>query len=950
MTVAALAASITHNEDGVTLSFAAPFRYLDASHLVVQRIAADGTVTTLVQGASWSATAGTTDAGGTVTLTATVAGAKLRIRRRTPRGQTTQFPTNGTFPAKANETALDRAMLVDQEQDDATGSLETRVVRVPDGETAPELPAAAARADRLLGFDPFGAFDLYTPSALADAIAGYLPANLKGDPGGNAMAVGRAIDINGIDVPLGTDLIRTTGYSVQGLGAGFYIADAAADAALAAAHPRACKATANGRYFRLLPDAGGAIGVDALGTAADGVTDDLAAIDAARNYAVAIGAGRLAFTARKQYRTTAFIASGNNLAWDFNGATLKCSASAEVFGANLTGATLLGYVTDEITGPTSTLKVSTTAGFSVGQFILVRLGHNPWDNVEPRWGQSCKVVSINAGASTITIDVLVPEAIPLSAYTYKLADGSTVAVPAVAGAGSNRAIYALTDGDNVEVNDLVFVGDTANNASVEGVLWFQGGRNLRLNNVRGNLDAQGTADAGTGLIGLLQFCRNVVVNDAILLGNKNGRNQASLGRMFNVSNCVNVQIRNPVARDLQSTFLFAESFCEQVVIDSPAIEYTATTAAGVAAFFVAQGSQVVARDPYIVAPQGKVWYMTDDGGADGQFHVTGRVRIRGQYPASFYVNAGVLLDYDGAACAPTTITIAGTTMTLASGQAGLHPGVEVRGNGIATGTIITAETGGGVYTVNNAQAVAAGTPAFFREYAVVDYRASRSVAVRIPMNDAGAEYGLAGPFWQLTCFASANADPANIDVYPLRGGYGSFECSGAMQAGKAVQIRNAGLTAGGVNNVKLLTGVGAIIFYRTAGSPTPGAFLGFTALVPLVVKSSLIGAAYPLNSGGLASYSDTEMEDALIGRHSLRGSATYDAPSIAAGGTTTTSLVVGGAAIGDRVAVALGVDPSGLVVTGYVSSVSTVTVVLFNPTAGAIDLASTTLTVEVTRA
>lgn len=171
-----------------------------------------------------------------------------------------------------------------------------------------------------------------------------------------------------------------------------------------------------------------------------------------------------------------------------------------------------------------------------------------------------------------------------------------------------------------------------------------------------------------------------------------------------------------------------------------------------------------------------------------------------------------------------------------------------------------------------------------------------------------------------------------------------------MQAGKAVQVRNAGLTSSGVYNIKNLTGTGAIVFYRTAGAATPGAFLGFTALVPLVVKSSLIGAAYPLNSGSSASYSDTAMEDALIGRHFLRGSATYDAPSIAAGGTASTSLVVGGAALGDRVAVALGVDPSGLVITGYVSSVSTVTVVLFNPTAGAIDLASTTLTVEVEKA
>lgn len=79
----------------------------------------------------------------------------------------------------------------------------------------------------------------------------------------------------------------------------------------------------------------------------------------------------------------------------------------------------------------------------------------------------------------------------------------------------------------------------------------------------------------------------------------------------------------------------------------------------------------------------------------------------------------------------------------------------------------------------------------------------------------------------------------------------------------------------------------------------------------------------------------------------LFGSATYDAPSIAASGTTTTTVTVTGAALGDQARVTFGVDLGGLVMTAYVSAVDTVTVVLFNPTAGAIDLDSTTVTAEV---
>lgn len=44
----------------------------------------------------------------------------------------------------------------------------------------------------------------------------------KGDPGGNAMAVGLFTGIVGLTIPAGTNAIRTTGYSVVGVGGAFY--------------------------------------------------------------------------------------------------------------------------------------------------------------------------------------------------------------------------------------------------------------------------------------------------------------------------------------------------------------------------------------------------------------------------------------------------------------------------------------------------------------------------------------------------------------------------------------------------------------------------------------------------------------------------------------------------------------------------------------------------------
>lgn len=89
----------------------------------------------------------------------------------------------------------------------------------------------------------------------------------------------------------------------------------------------------------------------------------------------------------------------------------------------------------------------------------------------------------------------------------------------------------------------------------------------------------------------------------------------------------------------------------------------------------------------------------------------------------------------------------------------------------------------------------------------------------------------------------------------------------------------------------------------------------------------------------------------VLNRH-LRGyfsaSIVWTPGSVAAGAQVTTTVVVTGAALGDPViGASLSASLAGQQLTGYVSAANTVTVVLRNGTAGAIDLASPTLRVQV---
>ena len=80
------------------------------------------------------------------------------------------------------------------------------------------------------------------------------------------------------------------------------------------------------------------------------------------------------------------------------------------------------------------------------------------------------------------------------------------------------------------------------------------------------------------------------------------------------------------------------------------------------------------------------------------------------------------------------------------------------------------------------------------------------------------------------------------------------------------------------------------------------------------------------------------------------GSVSYNPPSIAAGASTSTTLTVTGAALGDFVdMISFSLDAQLINFSGYVSSANTVTVVLTNNTGGTIDLGNGTLRVIVNK-
>jgi hypothetical protein len=207
------------------------------------------------------------------------AGSTILVKRTSDLRQLTDIRNNETLLEEVMEQGFDHAAMVDQElQGQINGT-----IRTPVGETIPFLPAQADRAAKFMQWAIDGASVLMlSASALAMVVAPsvvpLLGAGFKGDPGGTAMAIGLKTFASGLNIPLGTDLVQTSGYATVGKGAARYNYDATVDAAYAAANPRISFYTTNGRGFKL---AESIVDLRQVGAAADLATDDHDAMAAA---------------------------------------------------------------------------------------------------------------------------------------------------------------------------------------------------------------------------------------------------------------------------------------------------------------------------------------------------------------------------------------------------------------------------------------------------------------------------------------------------------------------------------------------------------------------------------------------------------------------------------------------------------------------------------------------
>lgn len=162
MTVSTSTNRVQYNTNGTAGPWTVPFYFLEDSHLAVTYTTSAGLETLLTLTTHYSVTGAGDEDGGTVTTVSSyAAGGTITILRSVPATQDTEYVETDSFPAVSHMMALDKLTMLVQQALEVIGRALVFSPSDPSGST---LPAAAARASKLVGFDSDGVLSMTAPA------------------------------------------------------------------------------------------------------------------------------------------------------------------------------------------------------------------------------------------------------------------------------------------------------------------------------------------------------------------------------------------------------------------------------------------------------------------------------------------------------------------------------------------------------------------------------------------------------------------------------------------------------------------------------------------------------------------------------------------------------------------------------------------------------------------
>jgi hypothetical protein len=426
-------------------------------------------------------------------------------------------------------------------------------------------------------------------------------------------------ELGQVRLPASVSRIASTGCEVPGVGPGEYVADDFADAALAAAHPRFCKADAAGRHFRLLPVNGEVHGHQG-GMRGDG-TDDGPAMRAGVAYATLFGARFVLSPRTYVIRHIPHAEHDYNIGpqpnvvvphdcreIDGRGATLRMTNGGRgLYASNIQypNVHVWSDVTGDIAAGSFVIPVADGTKFAVGDKVCWQLGEIPYDKPETtNWGHA-RVLSV--AGNNVTIDRPITEAFVLASVTT-----------------GKKRLVRLPPFTPLTIRNLKFDGQIDATLGSESAIDVRYRTDVTIENVHGRY-------CGAGVI-VAQYVERMRVVGCT--ADSVNTTQLSYGVHLSFAECRAVEIVGGGAKAMKMG-LRVEADAE-VHVDGYAFENTfpgngSTPAPNTVFLFQVQGkSKVVANNTLVTGMGGLNLANTSNGLAewDGMVQFTGETRVR----------------------------------------------------------------------------------------------------------------------------------------------------------------------------------------------------------------------------------------------------------------------------------------------------------------------------------
>jgi hypothetical protein len=389
MTVESISTEIEYTANGVTTVFSYPYRVLTVNDVAVLQNGAPtpmGYTPTLVDGGN---------GGLLITFNfAPASGQIIKLMLAIPQTQEVVYIENDPFPAKVQESALDKLTLLIQQIGQLIFNNFRRTLRVPLGETVNELPAAATRANKYVAMDATGQ-PLMTTLSVANPGTGAIVASI------GAL---KALSVSGL--ASGAECLVLSYYGIGGsssqFGGGVFrynSASVVAEDGGTIFQPN----VGSGRWERMYD---GDMYNTWFGTVGDGATDDTAAWQKALD--VALANGRTLRGVKGNYLVAPLYANGS--AWAAGGKVVVPGVELACVRA-LIGEGRMGFGTRFIAKPGSypnaTDAILTAVqivnrrfeglAFDGGTTVAKRLFYSDWTGPDTAngntfrdlWGENC---------------------------------------------------------------------------------------------------------------------------------------------------------------------------------------------------------------------------------------------------------------------------------------------------------------------------------------------------------------------------------------------------------------------------------------------------------------------------------------------------------------------------------------------------------------------------------